>query len=194
MQHATMTVGTRAVDSIELPAPGTWAVDPGHSDVGFIGRRFGLTRVRGRFANVDGTVVIADDITQSTVDVTIDMASVDSGFTRRDDSLRSTNFFDVERHPLATFRSTSIDEAGAAGKLTGDLTIKGISRPVILDIEYLGCVRDPWNTERAIFRAAATINRERWGIDWNMVVDAGRLAVSKDIKLDIELELVPAAG
>jgi polyisoprenoid-binding protein YceI len=194
MDDATMTTGTRVVDGIEFPVPGTWVIDPGHSDVGFVGRRFGLSRVRGRFAKVDGAVVFAHDVSQSTVEVTIDMASVDSGSTNRDDSLRSARFFDVERHPVATFRSTMLAEAGAAGTLTGDLTIKGISRPVVLDVEYLGCVRDPWNTERAIFRAAATINREHWGIDWNAVLDAGRLAVSKEVELEIDVELVPAAG
>ncbi|HZA74894.1 MAG TPA: YceI family protein, partial [Acidimicrobiales bacterium] len=146
--------------------------------------------VRGRFTGVGGTVHVADDPADSRIEVTIDMASVESGATDRDEHLRSADLFDVERYPTATFRSTCITRTGSAGQVTGDLTIKGVTGPVTLGVEYLGHARDPWDSERAIFSASASINREDWDITWNMVLDAGGFLVSKDIKLEIEVELV----
>jgi polyisoprenoid-binding protein YceI len=181
---------TRTADGTEVPAPGSWAIDPVHAHVGFVGRHFGLSRVRGRFTGVDGAVHIAEDLADSRIEVTIDMATVDSGSPDRDEHLRSADLFDVERHPTATFRSTRIETAGSIGKVTGDLSIKGVTRPVTLEVEYLGHARDPWDNDRAVFSAAASINREDWDISWNMVLDAGGLLVSKEIKLEIEVELV----
>jgi polyisoprenoid-binding protein YceI len=181
---------TSIVDRVDAPVPGTWTVDPHHTEVSFTGRHLGLTRTRGRFAGVDGTVVVAPDPTTSTVDVTIDMASVESGSAKRDDSLRSSHWFDVANHPTARFRSTSIVKDGSGGAITGDLTIKGITHPVVVDVEYLGCVRDPWGNDRAGFTATTTINREDWDVTNNMALDSGLLFVSKRIQLEIELELV----
>jgi polyisoprenoid-binding protein YceI len=181
---------TRTVRGVDVPAAGTWAVDPGHAEVGFVGRHFGLTKVRGRFTGVDGVVTIDEDLARSRVEVTIDMASISSGHEDRDDHLRSADFFDVERHPLATFRSTAVDVDGATGTVLGELTIKDVSRPVSLDVTYLGHATDPWGGERAVFSAHGTIDREDWGLTWNMVLDAGGLLVSREIRLEIELELV----
>jgi polyisoprenoid-binding protein YceI len=188
----TTSTATRFAEGIDPPAPGTWAIDPGHADVGFVGRRFGLTRVRGRFGGVAGTVTIADDLARSSVAVAIDLTTVDTGSANRDESLRSANFLDVEQHPTATFRSTGIELAGTTATMAGDLVLRGITRPVVLDGGYLGAVRDPWGTERAIFRASATVDRESWGMTWNMVLDTGRLAVSREITIEIEAELVRA--
>ena len=121
-----------------MPIAGAWAVDPGHAEVGFIGRHLGLTKTRGRFTGVDGTVHVAADPTASTIDVTIDMSSVESGSANRDASLRSVNWFDVDNHPTARFRSTAITMDGTGGTVTGDLTIRGVTRPVVLDVDYLG--------------------------------------------------------
>lgn len=181
---------TRSINGIELPAAGLWIVDPGHAEVGFVGRHFGLTKVRGRFIGVDATVVIADEITASTIEVVIDMASVRSGDQSRDDHLRSADFFDVEHHPSATFRSTGIVADGSSGSIIGDLAIKGVTRPVTLDVDYLGRAVDPWGGERTVFSASAAINREQWGLTWNMLLEAGGLLVSKEIRLEIEVELV----
>ena len=177
-------------DIIALPAAGAWKVDPGHAEVAFIGRHFGLTKIRGRFVGVDGTVTIADEIEKSSVDVTIDMASVDSGDATRDDHLRSADFFDVERHPTATFRSTRISLDGNEAEVAGDLTIVGVTRPVVLHVEHLGGATDPWGNQRTVFSAAATINREDWGLTWNMLLETGGLLVSKEIRLEIDVELV----
>ena len=174
----------------DLPAVGTWSIDPGHAEVGFVGRHFGLTKVRGRFTGVSGTITIAADPAASTVEVVIDTASVNSGDQARDDHLRSADFFDVEHHPTAVFRSTGVVASGATGTLTGDLTIKGVSKPVTLHVDYVGAATDPWGNERAVFSARGRINREDWGLTWNMLLDTGSLLVSKEIALEIEVELL----
>ena len=181
---------TRPLDGIDLPAPGVWEIDPGHADIAFIGRHLMLTKVRGRFAGVAGAITVADDPSESRVDVTIDMASVDSGDARRDQHLRGPDLFDVEHHPTATFRSATVTPAGAGGTVSGDLTLRGVTRPVTLQVTYLGHARDPWGNDRVGFRAHATINREHWDLTWNMVLDTGGLVVSKDIRVEIELEAV----
>ena len=185
---------TGTVERTALPPAGTWKVDPGHAEVGFVGRHFGLTKVRGRFTGVDGTVLIADDVERSTVAVTIDMASVTSGDQARDEHLRSADFFDVERHRTATFMSTVVRVGDGPPTITGDLTIKGVSRPVTLDVEYLGQLDDPWGNQRAVFSAAGVINREDWGLTWNMPLASGGLLVSKQIRIEIEVELVRHAS
>jgi polyisoprenoid-binding protein YceI len=182
--------GTRTVGGVELPAAGTWVVDPGHAEVGFVGRHFGLTKVRGRFTGISGTVTIGERPEASHVEVTIDMASVSSGDRTRDDHLRSSDLFDVAHHPTASYRSTGVSIDGTTGRLDGELTIKGISRPVRLDVTYLGHVADPWGGERAVFSATGRIDRHDWGLTWNMVLEAGGLLVSKEITLELEVELV----
>jgi len=183
----------RTVDGSVVPAAGTWVVDPGHADVGFVGRHFGLTKVRGRFTGVAGTVTIGERPDDSRVEVTIDMASVSSGDRARDEHLRSADFFDVEQHPTATYRSTGVAITGTSGRMDGELTIKGITRPVRLHVDYLGHAADPWGNDRAVFSAAGTLNREDWGLTWNMVLEAGGLLVSKEIRLELEVELVHQA-
>ena len=113
-----------------------------------------------------------------------------SGDRTRDDHLRSPDLFDVERHPTATFRSTRVHAVDSTGTVDGELTIKGITRPVSLDVELRGLVGDPWGNERAVFGASAQINREDWGLTWNMVLDTGGLLVSREIRLEIEVELI----
>jgi len=181
---------TRTLAGVNLPAAGLWNIDPSHAEVAFVGRHFGLTKVRGRFVGVAGSVVVADEPASSSVDVTIDMASVSSGDAGRDDHLRSADFFDVAEHPTATFRSTGVDVSGATATMRGDLTIKGISKEVELDVDYLGHAADPWGNERAVFSARGRINREDWGLTWNMLLEAGGLLVSKEITLEIEVELI----
>jgi polyisoprenoid-binding protein YceI len=186
----TTPTATRILAGTELPAPGRWQVDPGHPEVAFIGRHFMLTKVRGRFAGVTGAIVVAEEPGESTAEVTIDMASVESGSQARDDHLRSPDFFDVTRYPAATFAGRTAGWQGTRGQLAGNLTIRGITRPVTLQAEYLGYVADPWGGQRAIFTAQGTLNREDWGLTWNMPLDGGGLLVSKDIRIEIEAEAV----
>ena len=149
-----------------------------------------LTKVRGRFTGLSGTIHVAEPPGDSTVEVTIDMASVESGNQARDEHLRSADFFDVSRHPTATFSGHASGWQGAGGVLEGELTIAGVTRPVRLRAEYLGHTLDPWGGHRAVFSAAGTVNREDWGLTWNMPLDGGGLLVSSQIRIEIELEAV----
>lgn len=184
------TPSTRTIAGVEVPAAGTWKVDPGHAEVGFVGRHLVFTKVRGRFTGIDATVEIADHPEDSRIEATVEMATVDSGDQTRDDHLRSPDLFDVERWPTATFRSTAISWAGTAGTMTGELTVKDVTRPVTLDVEFLGALVDPWGNDRAAFDAHGRINREDWGLTWNMVLESGGLLVSKEIDLEVHVELV----
>ncbi|HEV3066663.1 MAG TPA: YceI family protein [Streptosporangiaceae bacterium] len=186
----TAAAAIRMLAGAELPAAGRWQIDPGHTEVAFIGRHFMLTKVRGRFTGVTGAIVVAEEPGESTAEVIIEMASVESGSQARDDHLRSADFFDAARHPTATFRGRAARWQGTRGLLAGELTIRGLTRPVTLQAGYLGHVADPWGGQRAIFTAEGTLNREDWGLTWNMPLDGGGLLVSKDIRIEIEAEAV----
>lgn len=181
---------TRTVNGQTLPAAGRWEIDPGHAEVAFTGRHFMITKVRGRFVDVRGSVSIADDFELSSVEVTIGMASVASGSEVRDEHLRSAELFDVERFPEATFRSTRVAWRGTRGTVSGDLTIHGVTRQVELAVSYEGYVRDPSGNDRAIFSASTEVNREDFGVSWNVVLEAGGVLVSRDIQISIDIETV----
>jgi len=189
----TETAPVRTVDGVELPTAGTWRIDPGHTEVGFVGRHFLLTKVRGRFTDVSGDIVVGERPEDTVVDVTIGVASVASGDGARDEHLRSPDLFEAAAHPTARFRSTEVRWGGSQGTLAGDLTIKGVTRPVTLRVDYLGQVRDPWGNERVVFSASGKVNREDWGITWNMPLDRGGVLVSRDIELSLEVEAIQAA-
>jgi polyisoprenoid-binding protein YceI len=184
------TSPTRDFNGVQLPAVGKWRVDPGHAEIGFVGRHFMLTKVRGRFTGVDAVIEIGERPEGSRVSAVIDMASVDSGDDTRDDHLRSLDFFDVQNFPQADFVSTSVTWDGTSGTLAGDLTIKDVTRPVMLTVDYLGYARDPSNNDRTVFSASGKINREDWGLTWNMALETGGFLVSKEIELVLELEAV----
>jgi polyisoprenoid-binding protein YceI len=188
----TAPAATRILGGTELPAAGLWKVDPGHAEVAFVGRHFMLTKIRGRFTGVDAEVTIGDDPAGTSVTVTIDMASVTSGDSTRDNHLRSGDLFDIATYPTATFRSTAVRWDGTAGTLAGDLTIKGTTKPVTLTVGYLGYVQDLSGSDRAVFSARGRINREDWGVTWNMPLARGGLLVSTEIDLELEVELVRA--
>jgi polyisoprenoid-binding protein YceI len=190
MSHTQPVRAVTQAGGAELPAAGRWQIDPGHTEVAFIGRHFMLTRVRGRFTGVSGVIEVAEDPGQTTVEVTIDMASVESGNQARDEHLRSVDFFDTEHHPTATFSGHAAQWVGTRGLLDGELTIRGITRPLTLQAEYLGHAADPWGGHRAVFTATGTLNRGDWGLTWNMPLDGGGLLVSTQIGIQIELEAV----
>jgi polyisoprenoid-binding protein YceI len=187
---STTTVPTRTVNGDLLPAAGTWEIDPGHTDLAFTGRHFMVTKVRGRFTGVTGTVEVGEDLRDCRIDVTIDMASVESGSDARDEHLRSAELFDVENYPTATFRSVDVEWRGTKGTVQGDLTIHGVTKRVPLTVEFEGYVRDPWGGDRAIFSARTKVNREDFGVTWNVALEAGGVLVSKEIQIEINLETV----
>jgi polyisoprenoid-binding protein YceI len=180
--------------SINDLTPGTWTIDASHTTVGFTARHLMITKVRGRFGAVEGAATIAEDRLQSSVQATIELGSIDTGDTGRDEHLRSADFFDVANHPTITFASTGIKEDGGDFVLFGDLTIKGITKPVELDLEFDGVSGDPWGGTRAGFTAQGEINRKDWGLEWNVALEGGGVLVGEKIKLGLDVELVKAEG
>jgi len=176
-----------------LPATGTWAIDAAHSSVEAVAKHLVVSKVRGRFSRFEGTIVVADALEDSTVDVTIDAASIDTNDEQRDGHLRSEDFLDVENHPTLTFRSSSVKEAGDHYVIPGELTIRGVARPVELEVEYLGVVTDPWGNAKAGFSATTTIDREEFGITWNAALETGGVLVGKNLKIEIDLQLAQQA-
>lgn len=174
-----------------LPAAGTWALDTTHTEAAFTARHLMVTKVRGRFAVSGGSVTIAENPLESSVEATLDVASVHSGDAGRDEHLLSADFFDVANYPTITFRSTKVEAAGEGEyKLTGELTIKDVTRPVTLDLEYLGSIDSPFGDTRAGFSATTEISRKDWGLDFNMVLEAGGVVVSDKIKINIDAETI----
>ena len=176
-----------------MPAAGTWTFDGSHTSVGFVARHLMITKVRGTFGKASGTVVVGSSPQDSTVDVTIDVAGVDTGWADRDAHLRSPDFFDVEKFPEMRFVTTSVEPHHHAWRMQGDLTIKGVTRPVTLDLDFDGVATDPWGKSHAAFSARGEIDREEWGLNWNVALETGGWLVSKKIAIEIETQLVPAA-
>lgn len=183
---------TRSVEGRLVPAVGNWALDPSHSRVEFVARHLMVTKVRGAFKNFSGSFEVAEDPTASTLSVDVDLVSVDTGAEDRDNHLRSPDFFDLDNHPTMTFRSTGLSPAGDAWKLSGDLSIKGVTKPVTLDMEFLGVAADPWGNAKAAFSATGEIDREDFGVTWNVPLEGGGVLVSKKIKIEIEAQAVMA--
>jgi polyisoprenoid-binding protein YceI len=174
-----------------VPAAGTYALDPSHSQVSFSARHLMVTKVRGRFPVADGRLVISEDPARSTVEATIDVSAVDSGDDKRDEHLRSADFFDAEHFPTVTFRSTRVDDHGdGTFTLEGDLTVRGVTRPVSLEGEYLGSQPSPWGDTRIGFSAETEVNRKDWGLEWNVALETGGLLVSDKVKLTIDAEWI----
>jgi polyisoprenoid-binding protein YceI len=172
----------------------TWSIDPTHSNVEFAVRHLMISTVKGRFGDVSGTVVEEDgQLAKGKVDITIGVASIDTREAQRDTHLRSADFFDADTHPRMTFRGTRVEGTGDSFKLVGDLTIKGVSREVVLDVTAEGRGKDPWGGDRAGFSATAKIKRSEFGLTWNQLLETGGVAVSDDVKISIDVELVKQA-
>jgi polyisoprenoid-binding protein YceI len=169
---------------------GTWTIDPTHTEVGFSVRHL-VSKVRGKFETFEGTVVSAEDITDSRVDVTVDLNSINTGTVDRDNHLRSSDFFEVETHPTMTFTSTGVLEK-AEGQLvvTGDLTIKGVTKPIELDVELLGEGGDPWGGTRLGLEATGEISRKEFGVDFNIPVSGDKVMIGDRISIVITAEAV----
>jgi polyisoprenoid-binding protein YceI len=179
------------MSTVTAPARTTWAIDPTHSHVEFSVRHLMIATVKGRFADVKGTVILDEqNPAQSEIDVTIDAASIDTRVAQRDEHLRSADFFDVAQFPSLTFKSRRIARDGDELSVVGDLTIRGVSREVTLAVTEHGRQTDPWGGERAGFEATGKIKRSDFGLTWNQALETGGVMVGDDVKISIDVELV----
>jgi len=169
----------------------TWDIDLSHSSIGFSVRHMVISKVRGAFTRWSGAVQLDPaDLGRSSVEVKIDAASVDTQVADRDNHLRSADFFDVARFPELTFRSRRVEKAGEGLKVTGDLTMHGVTREVVLDAEFSGTGKDPWGNERAGFSARTSLDRRDYGLVWNAALETGGVLVGEKVEIAIELEAV----
>ncbi|QGN58331.1 YceI family protein [Nostocoides sp. HKS02] len=172
----------------DLPA-GTWTVDPAHSELGFVARHLMVTKVRGQFKEFEGTVKVGESIADSQVSAVAQLGSVDTGSADRDAHLKSADFFDVENNPTMSFTSTEVTE----DSLKGDLTIKGVTKPVEFELDFGGVATDPWGNQKAGFEASTEINRKDWGLEWNVALEGGGVLVSEKIKINLDIQLLKTA-
>ena len=174
-------------------ATNTWRIDASHSSVEFSAKHMMFTTVKGRFGEVEGSIEINGDAPEAAiVNVTMKAASIDTRSEQRDGHLRSADFLDVENYPDVMFKSTKISGAKEHFTIAGELTIRGTTKPITLDVTYEGTGIDPWGGERLGFSADAKIDRREFGLTWNQALEAGGVLVSNDIKLHIDAQLVRA--
>ena len=173
-----------------------WEIDSSHSGIHFSVRHLVIAKVRGQFGRWTGTVLAPDgDFGRASVDVTIDASSIDTGVPDRDAHLKSADFFDVATYPDLTFKTTRVDpQEGDRLRLVGNLTIRGVAREVVFDVEPHGLVRDPWGNERAGFTAKTAIDRKDFGLTWNQVLETGGVVVGDRVDIEIEVEAVKQAA
>ena len=177
------------------PLTGEYQLDGTHSRVGFSARHAMVTKVRGSFNEVDGQAYFdADDPGKSWVRVTIQARSIDTRNADRDNHLRSNDFFAMDTYPEITFASTAVERLGGdTWRVTGDLTLKGVTNPVSVDFTYTGAATDPWGNTRVGFEGSTTVNRKDWGITWNAPLEAGGLLVSEKVTLEFDVSAVKTA-
>lgn len=169
---------------------GTWTIDTLHSEVGFSVRHMMVSKVRGKFTKFAGELVTADNPLESTVNAEIDLASIETGSEQRDGHLRSPDFFDTENHPQMTYRSTGLRPEGGDFMLDGELTLKGVTRPVPLKLELNGFGPDAYGGTRAGFTATGQINRADFGVTWNAAIEGGGVVVADKVDLHLEVEAI----
>jgi len=188
---ATATTLTRTLDGREVPLPGTYAIDPSHSQVGFTVKHLMVSKVRGRFSKFTGSITVGDRPEDSSVEVSVDLASVDTGDDKRDGHLLGADFFNVDEHPTMTYTSTSVKPRGGSDWVVeGDLSAFGVTKPVTLEVTFEGASLDPWGGARTGFSARGEVNREDFGVSWNQALETGGVLVGKKITLDLEAEAV----
>ncbi len=190
----TSIATTRTVNGTELPLPGTYAIDASHTHVGFTVRHMMVSKVRGQFDKFDGTVVIAEDPTQSSVNVTVEVDSINTNDENRDGHLKSADFFNTEANKQLTFVSTAVRPDGSKWDVDGDATLNGVTKQITLVVDFEGALIDPYNNLRIGFSAAGEINREDFGLSWNAALETGGVVVGKQVKLEIEAEAVIPQG
>ena len=193
-QARTAAAERRVVDGVQLPEPGTYVLDPFHTRIGFVARHLMVTKVRGNFGQFDGSITIAEDPKLSTAQATMKAISIETGAPDRDNHLRSGDFLEAEKYPELTFANARVvSQKGADFKVAGDLTIKGVTKPVELDVELDGVVTDPFGNEKLAVSARTEINREDFGMTWNAALETGGVLVSQKVTIEIEAQAVRQA-
>lgn len=189
------TVATLPVDPALAALTGDYAIDPAHSSIGFTVRHAMVTNVRGSFAQHEGTLHLdGSDPSRSTASIDVQIASVSTGIADRDAHLLGSDFFDAELFPLMTFRSTSAAQLGGDKyRISGELTIKDVTRPLSIDLEFAGSATDVYGSERVGFEGSAEILRSDWGLTWNAALEAGGVMVSDKVKLTFDISAVKQA-
>jgi polyisoprenoid-binding protein YceI len=179
-----------AIETVPGYVAGTWAIDPVHTDVGFVARHMVVSKVRGRFTKFEGVIVTGENPADSSVNATIELASIETGNQQRDDHIRSADFFEVEKYPTMTYRSTGVRQDGDDLILDGELTLKGVTKSVPLRLELNGFGPDPYGGTRAGFTATADINRRDFGVNFHAALETGGAVVSDKIAIHLEVEAV----
>jgi polyisoprenoid-binding protein YceI len=185
----TVDPGVREWNGLTIPTPGKFRLDPVHSQVAFVARHLMVTKVRGVFRDVSADIEVAENPLDSTVDVTIQAASVDTGEPNRDNHLRTGDFLLIEQYPTITFTSKRVSDVdGDTFKLVGDLTIRGVTKEVVLDVEFGGVGQSPYGYQAIGFSARTEIDREDFGASWNAALEGGGVVVGRKVKIEIEGE------
>ncbi|MBT2487545.1 YceI family protein [Streptomyces sp. ISL-96] len=187
---------TLAVDPTLAALTGDYTIDPAHSSIGFTVRHAMVTNVRGNFADYEGTLTLdGSDPSRSAAAIDVKIASIDTGIADRDGHLRSGDFFDAEQFPLMTFRSTSAEQLGGDNyRIVGDLTIKDVTKPLAIDLEFNGSATDVYGNERVGFEGSAEILRSAWGLTWNAALETGGVMVSDKVKLTFDISAIRNAA
>ena len=189
MTSTAQTPATREFEGVAIPLPGSYTIDASHSRIGFVAKHLVVSKVRGAFEEFSGTLTFAEDPLQSSAEVTIQAASINTGDKGRDEHLRTGDFLLVEEHPTLSFRTTSLRSKGSGEFVAaGDLTIRGVTKPVELDLEFEGVVVDPWGNEKVALSASTEIDREEFGVNWNAALETGGVLVARKVKLEIEVQ------
>lgn len=185
---------THAAVQIPGPVAGTWTIDPVHSEVSFTVRHMMVSKVRGTFTEFEGTLHVAEDLLASSVEASIAMNSVTTRNEQRDNHIRSADFFEVEKYPTMTYRSTGIRPDGDRYVIEGELSLHGVTKPVELSTEFVGVSKDPYGNTRSGFSATAEISRGDFGIDINLPMDGGGVVVADRIRIELEIEAILQNG
>jgi polyisoprenoid-binding protein YceI len=193
--HTTQTTTTREVDPALVALTGEYVIDPVHTSLGFSVRHAMVANVRGSFGELEGKLNLnGSNPADSSAEIDVSIASIDTGMADRDAHLRSADFFDAETFPKMTFRSTAAEELGGdTYRIIGDLTIKGVTRPLSIDLEFLGASTDPYGNERVGFEGGAVILRSEWGLTWNAALEAGGVMVGDKVKLELNIGAIKKA-
>ena len=194
MTNTGATNLTRQAAGMTLPTPGTFVLDKSHTQVGFVARHLMVSKVRGRFNDYEGTIVVAEDPAQSSVEVTVQTESINTNEENRDNHVRTNDFLNVAEFPTLSFHSTKVElDPSGEWKVSGDLTIRGVTRPIVLDVQFEGVIQDPWGNQRLGFTASGEIDRNDFGVSFNAALETGGFVVSPKVKLEIEAEAVRQA-